>query len=138
MGDKRYYPHLAGRTRNYSRRADYAHEVLSKIPNIIIHKPQGAFYMTCVFRKDMLKKNQMLSIKTSLKKYIESCLTNATPDKRFVYYLLASTGICVVPLSSGFNSSLHGFRFLLLEPNDTRFKKTINTIAKAISDYTAS
>jgi len=138
MGDKRYYPYLAGRTRNYSRRADYAHEVLSKIPNIIIHKPQGAFYMTCVFRKDMLKKNQMLSIKTSLKKYIESCLTNATPDKRFVYYLLASTGICVVPLSSGFNSSLHGFRFLLLEPNDTRFKKTINTIAKAISDYTAS
>lgn len=138
MGDKRYYPYLAGRTRRYEQRADYAHKILSKIPDIIIHKPRGAFYMTCVFKRGTLKKKQSLLIKSSLKKYINSCLTNASPDKQFVYYLLASTGVCVVPLSSGFNSSLQGFRFLLLEPNDVRFKKTINTIAKAITDYLAS
>ncbi len=135
MGDKRYMPYLAQRTRNYKRRAKYAHEMFSKIPGIIIHKPHGAFYMTCVFKKGTLKKSQTLPIKKELKKYIESCLKNATPDKRFVYYLLASTGVCVVPLSSGFNSHLHGFRFLLLEPNDAKFKKTINTIAKGIVDY---
>ena len=138
MGDSRYYPYLAERTRRYAARADYAYKILSKIPSVIIHKPRGAFYMTCVFKNETFTKKQTLPIKTSLKKYIESCLANATPDKRFVYYLLASTGICVVPLSSGFNSSLHGFRFLLLEPNDVRFQKTINTIAKSISDYLAS
>ena len=135
MGDKRYYPYLAERTRRYAARAEYAHKVLSKIPEVIIYKPQGAFYMTCVFKKGTLKKNQTLPVKNSLKKYIESCLKNATPDKRFVYYLLAATGICVVPLSSGFNSSLNGFRFLLLEPDDALFKKTINIITKAITDY---
>ncbi|MDP2665856.1 MAG: pyridoxal phosphate-dependent aminotransferase [bacterium] len=138
MGDRRYMPYLAKRTRNYERRGDYAYDVLSKIPGIIIHKPRGAFYMTCVFKKGTLKKNQKLPIKKELKKYIDSCLVNATPDKRFVYHLLAATGVCVVPLSTGFNSALHGFRFLLLEPNDAKFKKTINTIAKGITDYLAS
>ncbi|MDO8566922.1 MAG: pyridoxal phosphate-dependent aminotransferase [bacterium] len=138
MGDRRYYPYLRERTRRYAKRAEYAHNVLSKIPNIIIHKPRGAFYMTCVFREGSLKKNQTLSIKNNLKKYIDSCLTKASPDKRFVYHLLASTGVCVVPLSSGFNSSLQGFRFLLLEQNGARFKKIINTIAKSITDYLAS
>jgi len=138
MGDKRYMPYLVGRTRNYERRADYAHNVISKIPEIIIHKPHGAFYMTCVFKNGTLKKTQSLPIKKELREYIDSCLVNATPDKRFVYYLLASTGVCVVPLSSGFNSSLNGFRFLLLEPSDAKFKKTINTISKGIMDYLAS
>src|SRR3989344_3095192 len=138
MGDKRYYPYLAGRTRRYAARAEYAHAVLSKIPGIIIHKPRGAFYMTCVFQNGVLTKSQSLPTKRNVKKFIDSYVVNAPLDKRFVYYLLASTGICVVPLSSGFNSSLHGLRFLLLEPNDAKFKKTINTIAKAISDYTAS
>ncbi|MDO8569501.1 MAG: pyridoxal phosphate-dependent aminotransferase [bacterium] len=137
MGDKRYYPYLALRTRRYQERSEYAYSVLSKIPGIIVHKPRGAFYFTCVFKKGILKKNHTLPVKNSLKKYIDSCLTNALPDKRFVYYLLASTGVCVVPLSSGFNSLLQGFRFLLLEPNDVRFKKTVNIIAKCITDYLA-
>ena len=139
MSDKRYYPYLAERTRRYARRADYAHTVLSKIPGVIVHKPRGAFYMTCVFRKGSLKKTQTLPVRDELKDFLESSLAPAAAlDKRFVYYLLASTGICVVPLSSGFNSSLHGFRFLLLEPSDARFKKTITTIAKAITEYLAS
>jgi alanine-synthesizing transaminase len=138
MSDKRYYPYLAGRTRAYERRADYAYDVLSKIPEIIIHKPYGAFYMTAVFKKGSLKKTQSLPMKKGLKKYIDSCLVNAAPDKRFVYHLLAATGVCVVPLSSGFNSHLYGFRFLLLEPSDAKYKKTINTIAKGITDYLGS
>ena len=67
-----------------------------------------------------------------------SCVTGASPDKRFVYHLLASTGICAVPLSTGFNSRLQGFRFTLLETDSVRFKKTIDTLAKAIKDYMAS
>ncbi|MEK7461757.1 MAG: pyridoxal phosphate-dependent aminotransferase [Patescibacteria group bacterium] len=138
MGDKRYYPYLALRTHRYQARSEYAYSVLSKISEIIVHKARGAFYFTCVFKKGTLKNHHTLPVKNSLKKYIDSLLLNASMDKRFVYYLLASTGICVVPLSSGFNSSFHGFRFLLLEQNDTRFKKTVNTIAKNITDYLAS
>lgn len=138
MSDKRYYPYLAERTRRYAARAAYAHGVLSAIPGVIIHQPRGAFYMTCVFRESVLTTTQSLSMKKELEKFIASCLTDAPLDKRFVYHLLASTGICVVPLSTGFNSTLQGFRFLLLEQDEARFKKTIDTIAKAISDYTAS
>lgn len=138
MEDKRYYPYLALRTRRYEKRSEYAYSVLSKITDIIVHKAHGAFYFTCVFKSGTLKKNQTLSVKNNLKKYLDSCLTNVSPDKRFVYYLLASTGICVVPLSSGFNSSLQGFRFTLLEPNNVSFKKTMDTIAKSIIDYLSS
>ena len=138
MGDRRYYPYLARRTRAYARRAEYAFNVLSKIPDIIIHKPQGAFYMTCVFRKGALGKHHSLPIREGLKKYIGARVTGASPDKRFVYHLLASTGICAVPLSTGFNSRLQGFRFTLLETDSVRFKKTIDTLAKAIKDYMAS
>lgn len=138
MSDARYRPYLAERTRRYAQRAEYAHKILSQISDVIIHKPGGAFYMTCVFKKGALKKNQTLPMKSSLKKFLDSCLLKASLDKRFVYYLLASTGICVVPLSSGFNSSLQGFRFTLLEPSDARFRKTVDTIAKAIIDYTTS
>ena len=136
MSDKRYYPYLEGRMRRYAARADYAHSILSRIPGLIIHKPRGAFYMTCVFRKGVLKKNQTLPARRELRKFIDASLVDASLDKRFVYYLLASTGICVVPLSSGFNSRLQGIRFTLLETNPKRFKKTIDTIAKAIADYT--
>ena len=110
MGDARYYPYLATRARRYEERAEYAHAILSKIPNMIVHKPRGAFYMTCVFRQGSLKKYQTLPVRKDLKKFIDFCLTKASPDKRFVYYLLRH-GVCVVPLSSGFNSSLQGFRF---------------------------
>ena len=138
MGDTRYYPYLAERTRRYAARAAYAYTVLSTIPGIIIHKPRGAFYMTCVFRDGALTAKQSLSIKKELEEFIASSTENVSLDKRFVYYLLASTGICVVPLSSGFNSTRYGFRFLLLEQDDARFKKTIDMTAEAVSNYLES
>ncbi len=138
MSDPRYYPHLAGRTRRYARRSAYAHKVLSKIPGVIIHEAKGAFYMTCAFEKNVLTDTQSLQMKPELKHYIASCVKGGRPDKRFVYHLLALTGICTVPLSSGFNSSTDGFRFLLLEQGEERFKKTVNTIARTIRAYLAS
>ena len=58
----------------------------------------------------------------------------AALDARFVYYLLASTGICVVPLS-GFCSPHPGFRFTLLETDDAKRRWTLQTLARAITDY---
>ena len=62
---------------------------------------------------------------------------NVSPDKRFVYYLLASTGICVVPLSSFFTPEL-GFRITLLERDEATFTKIFNNIADNITAYLAS
>jgi alanine-synthesizing transaminase len=58
-------------------------------------------------------------------------------DKRFVYYLLGATGICVVPISS-FCSDLRGFRVTLLEENEELLTHTFNTIATSIRQYLAS
>jgi alanine-synthesizing transaminase len=58
-------------------------------------------------------------------------------DKRFVYYLLASTGICVVPISS-FCSDLRGFRVTLLEENEELLQKTFTRLREAIQEYLKS
>jgi len=62
---------------------------------------------------------------------------NIQPDKRFVYYLLASTGICVVPLSS-FATELQGFRITLLEKEEKDFVEIFKTIASSIKRYVNS
>ncbi|MGB2927753.1 MAG: aminotransferase, partial [Desulfobacterales bacterium] len=59
---------------------------------------------------------------------------NIQPDKRFVYYLLAATGICVVPLTS-FNTSMQGFRLTLLEPDEKMFCKMLDGLRQGIERY---
>ncbi len=58
-------------------------------------------------------------------------------DKRFVYYLLAATGICVVPISSFCTPEL-GFRITLLERDEREFTKIFQTIGEAITAYLGS
>jgi len=136
MGDPRYYPYLAERNATYQKKADIAYEIFSKIPELIVHKPNGAFYMTVVFKAGILNAEQSLEpANPEAGKIIEEISKTDKLDKRFVYQLLASTGICVVPLSSGFNSDLFGFRITLLELDETKFKKIVETIADAIRTY---
>ena len=70
----------------------------------------------------------------AVKEFIEKEVENVSPDKRFVLYLMAATGVCVVPLS-GFNTDLPGFRMTLLEPDEKKFKQTVDKIAEAIRSY---
>jgi aspartate/methionine/tyrosine aminotransferase len=58
-------------------------------------------------------------------------------DKRFVYYLLAAKGICVVPISS-FCSSLQGFRITLLEEDEEKLIKIFKGIRDGIEEYLSS
>jgi aspartate/methionine/tyrosine aminotransferase len=79
--------------------------------------------------------NWSLEIKNSeLKKYIEALLKNSRFDKRFCYYLLANTGVCTVPLS-WFNSTYDGFRMTLLEDDIEKFKNTLETVKKALEEF---
>ncbi len=136
MSDPRYYPYLTERNKNYQKKADMAYEIFSQIPELIIHKPNGAFYMTIVFKNGVLNGKQSLKPANSeAEKIVKEISKTDKLDKRFVYQLLASTGICVVPLSSGFNSDLFGFRMTLLEPDEIKFKRIVETIAGAIKEY---
>jgi aspartate/methionine/tyrosine aminotransferase len=138
MADARYYPYLEQRIKSYDAKSRRAVEVLSQIDGLMIHPAHGAFYMTAVFATNVLNATQSLPTQDSAVAIIEPHLTGANFDQRFAYYLLASTGLCVVPLSSGFNSSQYGFRFTLLEPDEEKFENMLQVIAQAVTTYLAS
>ncbi len=138
LGDARYGEHLKHMSAQYKKRAETAYRIFSGVKGIIAPKPEGAFYMSVVFLDGALNGDQSLPAKTKeAGDYLAEVTKNISPDKRFVYHLLAHTGICVVPLS-GFNSNLPGFRLTLLERDDRVFEERMNTIAGAIGEYLAS
>ena len=70
-----------------------------------------------------------------IRSYIENLVNDKIEfDKRFVYYLLGSTGICVVPLTSFF-TSLQGFRMTLLDKDPDNFEAVVRKIADKIVEY---
>lgn len=137
MSDNRYYPGLRERTEAYARKARVAKEVFDIVPGLIVHEPRGAFYLTVVFDEGVLTSTQTLPIENiEIRTLIEGLVKNEVSlDKRFVYYLLGSTGICVVPLTSGFNSTFYGFRATLLEPDETQFRTIMEQLRDAIQMY---
>jgi aspartate/methionine/tyrosine aminotransferase len=138
MQDQRYFPYLAGRVAAYKEKSDYAVEILSKILEVTIHAAKGAFYMTLVFKEGALNAAQTLPLTPETEEVIAPYLEDAVLDQRFAYYVLAAKGICVVPLSSGFNCDLQGFRFTLLEPDMAKFMKIVDILAESIRAYLAS
>jgi len=137
LGDPRYGKHLETRAAMFEKRADEMEKAFTGVSGIKMKKPSGAFYVSAVF-DDVLNENSgSRSLPVSdenLRNYIRAEIANLKPDKRFVYWLLASTGICVVPLS-GFATDLPGFRFTLLEYNDEKRNWIFNTLAEAVRDY---
>lgn len=140
MSDPRYESHLKERRLFYKKRAEKAFGILKNVSGIISPKTAGAFYVSVVFPdKNNLNNKQKLEIKNSkVRKFIEE-KTNGdiSPDKRFVYYLMGATGICVVPLT-GFNCNLLGFRATLLETDEKKFEWIYDTIAEKIKEYLSS
>ena len=112
-------------------------EVLGNVEGIKFNKTKGAFYNTVIFDEGVLEEDQFLpvedkSIKVHLAKWLEE--KDMPNDKRFVYNLLASEKICVVPVSS-FCSDLRGFRVTLLEENEDVFRNTFERLASSIKAY---
>jgi len=139
MSDARYYPYLAERNAGFWEKSQLAHSIFSEVPGLTVHKAFGAFYMTILFEQGVLKKGQFLKpANTAAGEIIRPLIDSPGLDKSFVYYLLASRGICVVPLSSGFNSDLQGFRITLLEVDMASFTKTMTAIAEAAKEYLES
>jgi len=138
IGDPRFSGHVRLRTEEYRRKADAARAVFSKIAGVIAPCPESSFYYSVVFEDGILNGRQVLPISDpAVREYIGREVEGVSPDKRFVLYLMAATGVCVVPLS-GFNTDLPGFRMTLLEPDEKKFKETVEKIAAAIRAYAGS
>jgi len=135
------YPvYLEERTRRYERYSNIAYNILKDVKGLQVNLTNGAFYMSAVFQSGMLNHNQSLPIADeSVRRSIQELVNGpgVSLDKRFVYYLLASSGVCVVPLSS-FATELQGFRITLLEKDEEKFTRIFTTIAENIRKYLAS
>jgi aspartate/methionine/tyrosine aminotransferase len=135
------YPvYLAERIRRYERCSNIAYDILKDVKGMQVNRTNGAFYMSAVFLEGLLNHRQTLPIADdSVRRTVEGLVSgpDVAPDKRFVYYLLASTGVCVVPLSS-FATNLQGFRITLLEKDEEEFTKIFRTIAASSREYLQS
>jgi alanine-synthesizing transaminase len=132
LGDKRYAPHLENRRNKYIKRAKTAYNMFDKSKLFNVVKPKGAFYLSVTFSELFYQKlPQLTPMNEKARVLLEQELNKELDmpiDKKFCLQLLASTGICTVPLSSGFNSHIEGFRMTLLEENDDKFENTISRI----------
>jgi alanine-synthesizing transaminase len=140
MGDARYPDHLARNNEKIGRRSRLISNILKKSQDIYFNATSGAFYNTIVFKENMLNNQQTLKVDDSEAQKVVDRWVNqpdVLPDKRFVYYLLAAKGICVVPISS-FCSDLRGFRVTLLEDNEELLTSTFTSISEAIEEYIES
>ncbi len=123
-----------------AKNASHIAGVLSKTKGLKVNPTQGAFYMMPLFEEGVLNENQTLPIANEkARAYIENEVNkpNFPLDKRFTYYLLASTGICVVP-ASGFFSPYYGFRLTTLDRDEARRTDTYARLSQAVESYLAS
>ena len=135
MGDPRYVAHLALRRDMFAARSLEAYNAFKDVKGVTVTQPQGAFYFTVIFISGVLNNEQTLEIKDNkVKSFVVEKVKGVAADKRFVYYLLAAYGICVVPLT-GFCCEREGFRVTLLETDDVKRKNTWSTLRRAIGEY---
>jgi len=140
MSHPAYPTYLEERKRRYEEHSNIAYEILRAVPGLKVNRTNGAFYMAVAFEDGVLTEHQTLPVgNPEVRALVEKLVAPpGTPlDKRFVYYLLASAGICVVPLSSFCTQEL-GFRITLLEPDREVFTRVFRNLATKISEYLRS
>jgi aspartate/methionine/tyrosine aminotransferase len=122
------------------KNGNFIADILFKTKGLKVNRTNGAFYMMPLFEEGVLNDKQTLHIENEqARKYIEEEVSKPgfALDKRFTYYFLATTGICVVP-ASGFFSPYNGFRLTTLDRDDARRKDTYARLSKAVEEYIAS
>ncbi|GJM27656.1 MAG: aminotransferase [Cyclobacteriaceae bacterium] len=139
MSDSRYNDYRKRLNREIGIRGKRIANILAKLPYIHFNETYGAFFNTIVFKSGVLNSKQTLAIGNPavdqlLSEWIQP---EIALDKRFAYYLLAATGVCVVPLSS-FHSDLLGFRVTLLEEDPELLVCIFEKIRDSIEEYCGS
>ncbi|AHM63499.1 aminotransferase [Flammeovirgaceae bacterium 311] len=137
MGDSRYASYRLEQNSNIGKRSRIISDILGTVPQLRFNETYGAFYNTIIFKEGVLHPEQTLKIENPvIREMVESWVSakDVALDKRFVYYLLGATGICVVPISS-FCSDLKGFRVTLLEENEELLTRTFTRLRDALLEY---
>jgi alanine-synthesizing transaminase len=136
FGDERFKAYRDETNRNIGKRSRIIADILHTVPELTFNETFGAFYNTIIFRAGTLKPHQKIKIANAeMRALVEEWVSHDIPlDKRFVYYLLGSKGVCVVPISS-FCSELQGFRVTLLEEDNEILVKTFTAIKDGIVEY---
>ncbi|MCX8083641.1 MAG: pyridoxal phosphate-dependent aminotransferase [Calditerrivibrio sp.] len=139
MEHPKYEEYLSERSKHYELLSNIAYDILKENRYLFVNKTNGAFYMAVAFKDNLLNDKMKLKIQNdNVCQFVESLMDNNTElDKRFVYYLLGATGICVVPLTS-FYTDIPGFRMTLLEKDVKKFEKTVKTISDKVTEYIES
>jgi aspartate/methionine/tyrosine aminotransferase len=135
-----YQKYLAERISLYEKSSNITYSYLKEVPELLVNRTNGAFYMAVAFKDGALNSSQSLPIDNlEVRELVESLVNQpgVSADKRFVYYILAATGICTVPLSS-FATPLQGFRVTLLERDPAETDRIYKTLAEKIRQYLAS
>jgi alanine-synthesizing transaminase len=120
--------------------SNFIADVFGRVAGLKSGRIQGAFYLTALFEDGVLNDRQTLPVNNRGSRELVERLVSATDmplDKRFAFYLLASTGICVVPMSD-FESRRHGFRVTALDRRRDRLENTYKRLSRAVDDYLAS
>ncbi|MCX6992938.1 MAG: pyridoxal phosphate-dependent aminotransferase [Kiritimatiellaeota bacterium] len=127
-------------TKELERNGNAIAGILRQTPGLRVIPMQGAFYMMALFDPKALNARQTLPIaNAAVRAFIRKAVAkrNLPLDKRFAYYLLAATGICVVP-ATDFNSPYPGFRITTLDRNPSRRDRVYRTLSASIQRYLAS
>jgi aspartate/methionine/tyrosine aminotransferase len=135
-----YAGYLAERIASYEKMSNITYDFLKEVPQLMVNRTNGAFYMAVAFKEGLLTNRQSIPIANSEVRDLVNGLVDqpgVSPDKRFVYHILAATGICIVPLSS-FSTPLQGFRVTLLEKDENECRRIYSTLTEKISEYLAS
>ncbi len=138
MGHSEYPNWQKKRNEFFEKRSRMVAEIFSKCRGVVVNPPSGAFYLSVVFDQPLKPAMQLKMENPEVAAYIDSlCPPGVETDKKFVYHLLGSKQVCVVPLTS-FVCRLPGFRTTLLEQDDDKFRHIYTTIAGAVEEFLAS
>ncbi|MDQ7009978.1 MAG: pyridoxal phosphate-dependent aminotransferase [Candidatus Gracilibacteria bacterium] len=126
--------YLSERISKYKKNSDIVEEILGPVKGLKFVRPKGAYYLTVLIDDFLLVEDFFKDLKDkNLEKFVREISIGKKIDKKFCYYLLATTGICTVPLS-GFNSPLPGLRMTLLEDDEQKFRKILEEIVFAFEN----
>ena len=135
MGDPRYSHWQKSRNALFKKRSKQIQEIFKECPSVLVNAPDGAFYVSVVFKEKITNQMRLKIQNPEVRAYIHSLLTeNQEADFSFVYQLLGAKNICVVPLSS-FVTDLQGFRCTILEGDDERFMQVYRSVVDAIQEF---
>ena len=135
LGHPEYTSWQEKRNAFFKRRSEQIKEIFSDCPGVLVNAPSGAFYVSVVFKEKITNKMRLKIESQAVNQYISSLLNEKQQaDFSFVYQLLGSKNICVVPLTS-FVTDLQGFRCTLLERDDNRFLYVYRNLVEAIKEF---